>query len=145
MLLASGGGACAGEYHPGEFLNLDLPSAALSPKPLGPSSEFTPGTSDVAVDPAGEVAKAGNKASNEKGTEASTEPKTSASKTVASRAEPNIVIHRTRVAHLRMEKPRGVARTKVARRHTSPLDAQAFDTRIQVWPCRTGGICDWKR
>jgi len=24
-------------------------------------------------------------------------------------------------------------------------DAQALDTRIQVWPCRSGGICNWKR
>jgi len=33
----------------------------------------------------------------------------------------------------------------LARRHGNPLDAQAFDTRIQVWPCKSGGICDWKR
>jgi len=34
---------------------------------------------------------------------------------------------------------------KLARLHGNPLDAQAFDTRIQVWPCRSGGICNWKR
>jgi hypothetical protein len=74
-----------------------------------------------------------------------------------------MIVHRTRVAHARVEKPRSavraekwrataraerprrVARTRLARRHTNPLDAEAFDTRIQVWPCRTGGICDWKR
>jgi hypothetical protein len=38
-----------------------------------------------------------------------------------------------------------VARAKLARRHTNPLDAPAFDTRIQVWPCRSGGICNWQR
>ena len=38
-----------------------------------------------------------------------------------------------------------VARTKVVRKHTNPLDAQAFDTRVQVWPCRSGGICNWQR
>jgi hypothetical protein len=47
--------------------------------------------------------------------------------------------------HARAEKPPAPARTKVARRHTNPLDAQAFDTRIQVWPCRSGGICNWQR
>ena len=52
---------------------------------------------------------------------------------------------RTRVAHTAAEKPRGAARTRLARRHGNPLDAQAFDTRIQVWPCRSGGICGWKR
>ena|SRR5450631_1937657 len=49
-----------------------------------------------------------------------------------------------RVAHARAEKPRGASRTRLAHRG-NPLDAQARDTRIQVWPCRTGGICDWKR
>jgi hypothetical protein len=24
-------------------------------------------------------------------------------------------------------------------------DAEAFDTRVQVWPCKSGGICDWQR
>ncbi|HET6838249.1 MAG TPA: hypothetical protein VFH41_00770 [Bradyrhizobium sp.] len=33
---------------------------------------------------------------------------------------------------------------KFARDHRSALDAQAFDTRIVVWPCRSGGICNWK-
>jgi hypothetical protein len=56
-----------------------------------------------------------------------------------------IVIPSTRVAHMRAEKPRGAARTKLVRRHGNPLDAQAFDTRIQVWPCKSGGICNWKR
>jgi hypothetical protein len=51
---------------------------------------------------------------------------------------------KTQVAHQRAEKPRGVARTKLARRHGNPLDAQASDTRIQVWPCRSGALCNWK-
>jgi len=41
--------------------------------------------------------------------------------------------------------PRGAARTRLAHRHGNPLDAQAMDTRIQTWPCRSGGICNWKR
>jgi len=56
-----------------------------------------------------------------------------------------IVIPSTRVAHMRPENPRVAARTKLVRGHGNPLDAQAFDTRIQVWPCKSGGICNWKR
>jgi hypothetical protein len=48
-----------------------------------------------------------------------------------------------RVAAVRT-KPAAV-RTKLARKHGNPLDAEAFDTRIQVWPCRSGGICNWRR
>ena len=36
------------------------------------------------------------------------------------------------------------AHVKPARR-SNPLDAQAMDTRIQTWPCKSGGICNWKR
>jgi hypothetical protein len=49
------------------------------------------------------------------------------------------------IVHARAEKPRGAVRARLARRHGNPLDAQAFDTRIQVWPCKSGGICNWKR
>ena len=37
------------------------------------------------------------------------------------------------------------ARKKVARARRNPLDANASDTRVQVWPCRSGGICGWKK
>jgi len=47
--------------------------------------------------------------------------------------------------HARAERPRTPARTKLVRRHSNPLDANASDTRIQVWPCRSGGICNWQR
>jgi hypothetical protein len=33
---------------------------------------------------------------------------------------------------------------KVKRPHSNPLDANAADTRVQVWPCRSGGICKWR-
>ena len=58
-------------------------------------------------------------------------------------AEPKIVVHNVRVARQLAEPPRHTARTKLA--HRNPVDAQAFDARIQVWPCRSGGICNWKR
>jgi hypothetical protein len=112
----------ADEYAPDEFLGLDLSTAVLSPKPLGPAASFAPGPLDVAVD-----AKS-NRA------QVIAEPK----------AEPKVVGKRTRVVHARAE-PRLVARTRIARHHRNPLDAQAFDTRIQVWPCKSGGICNWKR
>lgn len=117
------GRSMADEYRPDEFLSLDLSKALLSPKPLGPPTEFAP----VAVEAKGDRA-------NER-TQVRAEPG----------AEPKVVDHKTRVTHAHAEKPRGAVRTKLARPHRNPLDAQAFDTRIQVWPCRSGGICNWKR
>jgi hypothetical protein len=129
-LLTWSGLASADQYRPDEFLSLDLSKAVLSPKPLGPPSGFTPGPLDVNVD------------RGSADTQASTEPK--AEPTIAEpKVEPTITVHKTRV--VRAEKPRVPVRTRLARRHTSPLDAQAFDTRIQVWPCKSGGICNWKR
>jgi hypothetical protein len=52
---------------------------------------------------------------------------------------------KTHEARARNEKPRGEARTRLVRRHSNPLDAMAFDRRVQVWPCRSGGICNWQR
>ena len=37
-----------------------------------------------------------------------------------------------------------LAHTRLARSHRNLLNAQAFDTRIQVWPCKSGGICNWR-
>jgi hypothetical protein len=42
-------------------------------------------------------------------------------------------------------RPHAQPRRKLAGPHRNPLDAQASDTRIQVWPCRSGAICNWKR
>ena len=38
-----------------------------------------------------------------------------------------------------------IAKPQVARRHGNPLDAQARDTRIQTWPCKSGAMCGWQR
>jgi len=122
VFLASAGMAAADQYSPEQFLRLDLPSALLSPKRLGPSNTFAPVPVEAA-DRSGEGAQA----------------------RAERLAEPKVVVHKTRVVHVRAEHPRGSARVKLARRHGNPLDAQAFDTRIQVWPCRSGGICNWKR
>ena len=122
-MLAWSGLSIADEYRPGEFLSLDLSKAVLSPKPLGPASGFVPGPLDVTVDRGSE------------GAQARVEPND----------EPRIVVHKTRVTRFRAEPPRHSARTKFARQYRNPVDAQAFDTRVQVWPCKSGGICNWKR
>jgi hypothetical protein len=161
VLLAWSGLAVADEYRPDQFLSLDLSSALLSPKPLGPASKFVPGPLDVTVGSVGAQASVEPKTeSREPQAEprvVQAKPRVQQAKPRAQQSEPRVrqaesrsVIHNTRVAHaraekpLRAEQPRGAARTKLARRLGNPLDAQAFDTRIQVWPCRSGGICNWK-
>jgi hypothetical protein len=152
--------AMAADYRADEFLGLDLSKAVLSPKPLGPAAEFVP----IPIQAKAEVAKA--KSDEARTDVAKTDlPKTDLPKTDLAkseetaeaprmRAEPkvgpktgsSVVQHRgPPVAHARSEKPLGAARIRLARRHRNPLDAQAFDTRIQAWPCKSGGICDWKQ
>jgi hypothetical protein len=115
-------GASADQYRADQFLGLDLSQAVLSPKPLGPPMQFVPGPIEAGAGPVSEAAQA------------RVEPKPA----------PRIAIARARTAHRQLEKPRGPARTRLAHRHSNPLDAQAFDTSIQVWPCRSGGICNWQ-
>jgi hypothetical protein len=117
-LMAWSGLAVADEYRPGEFLDLDLSRAVLSPKPLGPSTEFAPVRIEAKTDRGVEAAPA----------------------RVARMTHPKV-----RVAHLPKEKRHAGAHTGFARHHGNPLDAQGFDTRIQAWPCKSGGICNWKR
>jgi hypothetical protein len=59
---------------------------------------------------------------------------------VATPAAPVVEAARAPVA-----KPQAGPRRKLARSRGNPLDAQASDTRIQVWPCRSGGICNWSK
>lgn len=138
-LLAWSGLAAAGEYRPDEFLRLDLSRAVLSPKLLGPAQQFVPVQLEARTDRGSEAAPSR--------AEAKAEPKIVVHKTrvVHARREEPVVHARAGKVHARAEKPRGAVRTRLARRHGNPLDAQAFDTRIQVWPCRSGGICNWKR
>jgi hypothetical protein len=135
-MLSWSSASLADQYRPGEFLRLDLSKALLSPKLLGPRSEFAPVRVEAKADRGSEGAS-------------SRAELTAESKLVKAK---RIVVPSTRVAHMGLEKPRvhaekprAAARTKLARRHGNPLDAQALDTRIQVWPCKSGGICDWKR
>jgi hypothetical protein len=141
-LLAWSGLSVADEYRPDEFLGLDLPTAVLSPKPLGPRSQFVPGPLDAIVDRGSDATHANVEPNAEpKRPEPNAEPKT----VVRTARIVHTRVEEPRIAHVRTEKPRGAGRAKLARRHSNPLDAQAFDTRIQVWPCRSGGICNWKR
>jgi hypothetical protein len=123
-LLASGSASAADAYRPDEFSTLDLAKAVLSPKRLGPPTEFAP----VPLE-----ARSGEPAWARRALK--TEPKQVAVQRVKAAPVQRLV---------RAPRPKGAARTQVARRHGNPLDAQAFDTRIQVWPCRSGGICNWK-
>ena len=116
--LAWSGLAVADEYRADEFLGLDLSRAVLTPKPLGPSSQFAPVPVEARTDRAVETAPA----------------------RVARMTHPKI-----RAAYLPKEKRHTVAHTGLARHHGNPLDAQALDTRVQAWPCKSGAICNWKR
>jgi hypothetical protein len=130
LLLGWSGVSIADEYRPHQFLGLDLSKAVLSPKQLGPTAEFEP------------VPVQASDARESEDPQARAEPTT----------EPRLHIQSPRIADLpveepavRVEAPRVAPRTKLARRHGNPLDAQAFDARVQVWPCKSGGICNWKR
>jgi hypothetical protein len=137
LVMGWSGVSVADEYRPDQFFGLDLSRAVLSPKPLGPAAEFEPVPVQARDDRESEAPQA------------RAEPTT----------EPRLHVQSPHIADLPVEEPpvraekprlhagkqRGLARTKLARRHGNPLDAEAFDTRIQVWPCRSGGICNWKR
>jgi hypothetical protein len=125
------GNASAADYRPGDFLDLDLSKAVFSKTPLGPPTEFAPVAVEAKGDRGSEPAWARN--------ELKIEPKPVSIRTVRA-AQPH------RATDVASVKRHGTARVRLARRHGNPLDAQAMDTRIQTWPCRSGGgICDWKR
>ncbi|MCA6101105.1 hypothetical protein [Bradyrhizobium australafricanum] len=128
--LAWGGVALADEYRPSEFFSLDLPRAVLSPKPLGPPAQFEPVPVEAKTDHGPDQ-------------HANVEPQVEEPKVAPKKA-----VRTTRVTAPHEKKraeARVPARAKLARRHSNPLDAEARDTRIQTWPCRTGGICNWHR
>src|SRR5271166_651837 len=95
-------------YRPDQFLGLDLSKAVLSPKPLGPATEFAP----VAVEAKGERSSEVWWARNE----LKTEPK-------------KVAVQKVRAARVHVAapvrdgRPHVAARTKLARRHSNPLDS----------------------
>lgn len=122
VAVALGTPVLADEYRAGELLNLDLPKAVLSPKRIGPPAEF------VAVP---------------------VQARTDAKQAVAEpKAQPSRAARSAVVTEAPAARPRAAARAKLAHRHGNPLDAQAMDIRqrsVQTWPCKSGGICNWKR
>lgn len=147
VLLASSALSMADEYHPGEYFGLDLSRALLSPKPLGPPAEFAPVPLEAKSDRGTEGAqvnvepKAGPKLAPRRHRIAHR----SGGARVAPSVPPKIASRNTRAAHAPVAKLRVAVPTRLARSRGNPLDAQAFDTRVQVWPCNSGGICNWKR
>lgn len=127
-LLMSGGAALADEYRAGQLLGLDLSQAVLSPKRLGPETHFAPVRIEARSD---------------------SRPVKTERVVVAKEAAPKPQVaedEKPRAEKPRAAKPRVAAHT---RPRSNPLDAQARDTRIQTriqtWPCKSGGICGWQR
>jgi len=142
--LAWSGLASAQQYRAGEFLNLDLSRAVLSPKPLGPATSFAPGPLDVTIDRGKDASQAN--------AELVIDPKTvpvatvRADNTSSAKVEPRAATTATRVSHARVERaPARKPRALVDLHGRNPIAAQARDTNVQVWPCKSGGICNWKR
>jgi hypothetical protein len=121
--LAAGGSACADQYRPEEFFSLDLKKAVFSPKPLGPPAQFEQVRVEAKTD---------------------FQSKPVHTTPIHVNAMPRAAA-KIRSVQAHPDKPRAPARTRLVRHHGNPLDAQASDTRIQVWPCRSGGICNWQR
>ena len=137
VLLAFGGASLAADYRPDEFLSLDLSKAVLSPSPLGPPAQFAPVPVEARSEPSGVLPNADPR-----------EVAVTKVKAAPERAEFSPVTRReSRLSQADSQRQRGGARTRLAHRHGNPLDAQALDTRIQKWPCRSGsgGICGWKQ
>ena len=132
-VLAICGPAVADQYHQGEFLKLELPRAVFSSKRIGPQTRFAP----VRIEARSDEAEAKSDASDAD-LEASIWPKLSPRKARVAKSSVKAAEPQRAVAH-------GNARVKLAKRHGNPLDAQATDTRVQTWPCRSGGICNWRR
>ena len=136
-LVAMATAARADEYRAGEVLNLDLSKAVLSPKRLGPPAEFAPVPVEARSDARQAVV------------EPKIEPKADHQRVVRTTrvAAPHTTTTHANTSHVtasHVAKPRGAARATLARRHGNPLDAQAMDRSIQTWPCRSGGICNWR-
>ncbi len=136
--LAGSGLSMAQQYRPDEYLGLDLSRAVLSPKLLGPARSFTPGPLDVTVDSA------------DNSVHAISEPPAEREATVDFADEPvrrrlTAGASGVRAAHPRVERSAShKQRALVALHGRNPAEAQARDTSIHVWPCKSGGICSWK-
>ena len=137
MLAGVSGGVWAADRHGDEFLDLDLAKALLSPKPLGPATEFAPVPTQAEGEPSDVPANSDAKA---------VAVQRVRGPLVHSESKP-APRHELRIAHAHAAKPRGASRVRLAHRPGNPLNAQAMDSRIQKWPCNSynGGICGWRQ
>jgi hypothetical protein len=124
MAMAWSHRSVADQYRADEFFGLDLSRAVLSPRPLGPPAGFMPGLPEVNADRGID-------------SEQVNAPPAATLQTPARGTD-------ARNARVARQPPRLMARTRLPAHHSNPLDAHALDARIQVWPCKSGGICDWK-
>ena len=153
MVLAWSGLSVAQQYQPDEFLNLDPTRAVLSPKPLGPATSFTPGPLDVRVDRSKDAAPStaefvvDPKIVPAATVHAENKPESKPENKSTARTALRTLASGRRMAHARAERsaPHHAPRALVALHGRNPMEAQARDTGIQVWPCKAGGICNWKR
>ncbi|MBV8696272.1 hypothetical protein [Bradyrhizobium sp.] len=136
-LLAAAGTLAAG-YRPDDFLTLDLSKAVLSPTPLGPRNQFVPMPVQAKVD-----FRSDSRSNGKPEPSYVSRARVTPLRTARSHQNP---LHTFAPLHAFAEKRRGAARARLAHRHGNPLDAhaQAVDHRIRTWPCRSGGICNWK-
>jgi hypothetical protein len=145
VALAWSGLSAAQQYRADEFLSLDLSRAVLSPKPLGPAASFAPGPLDVTIDRGSNAVQANTESASEPKSDSKSDFKSGSAPTATARVENKPATKTTlktaasgiRAAH----KPRAF----VALHGRNPVEAQARDATVQVWPCKSGGICNWKR
>jgi hypothetical protein len=140
LLLATGSAMAAG-YRAGDFFSLDLSKAVLSPKLLGPPAELA----RVPVHASVETSNDKNSVVNTEVGEGHPAASHKMANAIQTRARLAVLHRGERIAHDDSEKSRRASGVKLAHRRGNPLDAQALDTRIQTWPCTSGGICDWKQ
>jgi hypothetical protein len=133
--------SAAQQYRADEFLHLDLAKAVLSPKPIGPAAGFTPGPLDVTM----------GKNAVQAGAELPAEPKAMPAPAVhaetaaAPKATLRTATSGLRAAHVRNERTsHRESRALVTLHGRNPVESQAHAAKVQVWPCRSGGICSWK-
>jgi hypothetical protein len=139
------GVSAAQQYRAGEYLKLDLSNAVLSPKPLGPETSFTPGPLDVTIDRGKDVATTNTALVVDPKIVSAPAVHAESVSTTKTALKP-VASASTRVARASADRPsRNKPRTLVALHGRNPTEAQARDTSVQVWPCKSGGICSWKR
>lgn len=145
-------------YRPFAAPDMDLSRAAMSPAPLGPPATFEPVPAGVAPSesaPAQAAAPDSNLAPDPGATAArepaqpdeapqAAAPRAQVKPAEVQRASPAREVGAKQTPGRSAAKAAARPRTKTVTRRRNPLDAQASDTRIQVWPCRSGGICNWR-